>query len=352
MQNKKYYLSALFCALFPLTVQADGSEEDDEEYTVLEAIEVYQRSDQEKIQDPTYQPEKDEDRYHLNQSRRFVINHETEVRYYALREGTHPTLLFLNQPDSNIFTISQSFQQNEQQIQIEPQLNHHVSEHSLFSLMPLGKNLVLFFQTQYYYTPEERQRNYAFTPLFEPYDRRSSYELMEVNPNGKILHQVKFIAPSPEDGMSFGRDYIEDENQLDHSELSLMYQTKTPGNYDVNKPYDIQITYVYQNGKLQRLEEKQYLSPQEYKDLKRTKKIRKFTNDDLELYGYEEDLEPTTCLDDYFVYQDKAAPKDVKWGNSWLQQSQNYPKFLSDYQKGKTYTWTSFKKNFCPPIKS
>ena len=152
--------------------------------------------------------------------------------------------------------------------------------------------------------------------------------------------------------MSFGSDYINNENQKDHSKLAMIYQTKTPGDYNVIKPYDIEVTYLYQNGKLHKSEEKQYLSPKEYLELKRTKKIKKFTNDDLESYGHEEDLQPTNCLDDYFVYQDKAAPQDVTWGNAWLQQSSNYQKFMNDYQKGKSYTWTTFRKNFCPPTTS
>ena len=349
MSNKQYYLSVLFCAFFTFTAQSDGSDEkSEEEYTVLEAVEIYQRSDEERIQDPTYQPEKDEEKQDINLMRRFVINGENEVRYFTLGQMKQPTLLFLNGPDSNRFHLSHSYQKNKQEIIIEPQLNHHVAQHELFSLMPIGKNFILFFQTRYYYTPEERQHNYAFTPLFEPYDTRSSYELIEVDTKGKLVHQTQFIAPSPEDGMSFGSDYINNENQKDHSKLAMIYQTKTPGDYNVIKPYDIEVTYLYQNGKLHKSEEKQYLSPKEYLELKRTKKIKKFTNDDLESYGHEEDLQPTNCLDDYFVYQDKAAPQDVTWGNAWLQQSSNYQKFMNDYQKGKSYTWTTFRKNFCP----
>ena len=356
MFSKKYYVSVLFFAFFPFTTQADSTEDNsEEEYNVIEgveAVEIYRRSDEEKIQDPTYQPEKDEDKQDLNQMRRFVINGDTVVKYYALGTNKQPTLFFLNTPDSNRFYLTQSYQKNKQEIVIEPQLKHHVAQNELFSLMPMGKNFVLFFQTKYYYTPEERQHNYAFTPLFEPYDTRSSYKLIEVGSTGKILHQAQFVAPSPEDGMSFGGDYINEENQHDQSKLIMTYQTKTPGNYDVIKPYDIQITYTYQKGKLQRSEEKQDLSPKDYSELKRTKKIKKFTNDDLESYGYPENSHPTNCLDDYFVYQDKAAPIDAVWGNDWLQESPNYQKFINDYQKGKNYTWTSFKKNFCPPTTS
>lgn len=358
MLNKKYHLSVLFCAVFPFTVHADGSEDTsqnaEEEYTVVEAeaVELYQRSDEEKIQDPTYQPEKDEDKQDLDQMRRFVINGDTVVKYYVLGQNQQPTLFFLNAPDSNRFYLTQSYQKNRQEIKIEPQLKHNVAQQELFSLMPMGKNFVLFFQTKYYYTPEERQHNYALTPLFESYDTRSSYELFEVNSSGKILYQAQFIAPSPEDGMSFGGEHIEEQDLNDQSKYIMTYQTKTPGDYDAVKPYNIQITYTYQNGKLQRSEEKQYLSPKEYAELKRTKKIKKFSNDDLESYRYPENFHPTNCLDDYFVYQDKAAPIGAIWGNDWLQESSNYQKFINDYKKGKSYTWATFKKNFCPPSSS
>ena len=47
----------------PFTAQADGSDENsEEEYTLLEAVEIYQRSDEERIQDSTYRPEKDEEK--------------------------------------------------------------------------------------------------------------------------------------------------------------------------------------------------------------------------------------------------------------------------------------------------
>ena len=63
MSNKQYYLSILFCPFSPFTAQADGSDENsEEEYTVLEAVEIYQRSDEERIQDSTYRPEEDEEK--------------------------------------------------------------------------------------------------------------------------------------------------------------------------------------------------------------------------------------------------------------------------------------------------
>lgn len=347
MLKKNVYFYALALSFLPFTAQSEIFEE---EYTVSEAEEVYQRSDEEKIQDPDYQPEKDSDKYHLNQARRFVLNGDIEVRYYALQEGVQPTLFFLNPEDSNVFRLSKAYQQDVQHIQITPQLSHHVSTHELFSVMPLGKNIALFFQTQYYYTPEERQHNYALTPLFEPYDRRSSYELLEVTPEGKILHQAKFVAPSPENGMSLGADYADDDEIKAQSEYSLTYQTSTPGDYEAAKPYDLEIAYVYKNGQLHRSEEKKYLTMKDYEELKRTTQLKNFENEELDLYGYEENLQSTNCLDDYFTYQDKAAPKDATWGNSWLQGSPKYQKFLSDYQKGQSYTWQGFKQNFCPPV--
>ena len=47
MFSKKYYLSALFCAFFPFTAQADSTEDNsEEEYNVIEgveAVEIYRR---------------------------------------------------------------------------------------------------------------------------------------------------------------------------------------------------------------------------------------------------------------------------------------------------------------------
>ena len=348
MLKKNCYFYLLAWSILPFTASAEVFEE---EYTTVEATEIHLRSDEEKIQDPTYQPDQDEDKLPLNTLRRFVMNGDTEVRYYALNGGNNPTLLYLNPPDSQVFTLAKAYQQHQQEIQITPQLSHQISNQDLFSLMPLGKNLALFFQTQYYYTPEERQQHYAASPLFESYDTRSSYELIEVNPNGDILHRAKLLAPPIEDGMSIGSNYAEDEDD-DQSNKTLTYQTKTPGNYDSAKPYDLQITAVYQNGKFTQSEEKQYLTLKEYDDLKRTKIRKDFTNESIVLYGHDEDLQSTTCLDDYFTYQDRAAPKNATWGNEWLQQSPQYNKFLSDYQKGKSYTWQNFKKNFCPSTAS
>ena len=130
MSNKQYYLSILFCPFSPFTAQADGSDENsEEEYTVLEAVEIYQRSDEERIQDSTYRPEEDEEKQDINLMQRFVINGDTEVRYYTLGQMKQPTLLFLNAPDSDRFYLSQSYQKNKQEIIIEPQLNHHVAQH-------------------------------------------------------------------------------------------------------------------------------------------------------------------------------------------------------------------------------
>lgn len=350
MLKKSAYFYTIICSMIPFISHAEVFEE---EYTVIEATGVEIRSNDDKIQDPNYQPEQDDDKFYLNTQRRFVLNHDTEMRYFALQEGQNPTLLFLNPSDSNTFKLTKAYQQKSVDLHIEPQLAHQVAQHELFSLMPFGKNLALFFQTQYYYTPEERRHNYALTPLFEPYDRRSSYELIEVTPQGDILHRSKFIAPSPEDGMSFGGDYLgEDEEKKDQSEYTLTYETKTPGDYDSLKPYDIHFAYVYKNGQFHQSQEKVYLTLKEYADLKRTKNIKSFEDEEPDLYGHEEDVTPTNCLDDYFVYQNKAAPLDAQWGNPWLQDSKGYAQFLKDYAKGKNYTWQKFKKNFCPPVSS
>ena len=59
-------------------------------------------------------------------------------------------------------------------------------------------------------------------------------------------------------------------------------------------------------------------------------------------------VESSTCLDDYFVFKDKAAPLDVKWGNDWMQQQPKlHQQFLAEYAQGKNYVWKDFRVRYC-----
>lgn len=57
--------------------------------------------------------------------------------------------------------------------------------------------------------------------------------------------------------------------------------------------------------------------------------------------------EPSRCLEDYWVFHDKAATKNVHWGNHWLQQPKLYATFLKVYSDGTSYQWPDFRKRYC-----
>ena len=77
MLKKNCYFYLLAWSILPFTASAEVFEE---EYTTVEATEIHLRSDEEKIQDPTYQPDQDEDKLTLNKQKKNEINGNTEVR--------------------------------------------------------------------------------------------------------------------------------------------------------------------------------------------------------------------------------------------------------------------------------
>lgn len=305
-------------------------------------------SDEKKILDQKYNPHQDSSQQYLSNSRHFVINGQNAVHYYPLSESANPALLYTQVGNKNYFAIAQSFGTAKQPIIIKPQLQHRLKDHQLFNIQPHDKNLILIFRSRYFHTADEMARNIALNPNFKSYFYRNSYELIEVTPQGKILHRTQFTAPSPEDGMGFGPKY--DEASGDYEDSKLEYSTKTPGVYQTLNPYDIEYRYVYSHGTLNKHTEKRLLTPSE-------RAANKIEHDGINAENVEDEYleanqneqpQASSCLNDYWVFHDKAAAKNVHWGNPWLQkQPALYATFLSEYSNGKTYRWTDFRKQYC-----
>ncbi len=305
-------------------------------------------SDQKKIRDKKYNPQEDSSQYFLGNARYFVINGQNAVRYYALSEASNPALLYTSVGNKNYFALVQSYGAAKQPIALKPQLEHQLKDHQLFTIQPHGKNLVLIFRSRYLHTAAEMARNIALDPNFKSYFYRTSYELIEVTPQGKILHRTQFTAPSPENGMGFGPLLNEDNGEYEDS--SIEYTTSTPGVYQTLNPYDIDYKYIYTHGKLIKHTKKRLLTPSERAALKVDHDGVNAENiqDEYEEANKNQIPEPSSCLDDYWVYHDKAAAKHVRWGNPWLQQQPAlYLSFLSDYAHGKKYSWPQFRQHFC-----
>lgn len=305
-------------------------------------------SDEKKIRDKTYNPHEDSSQQFLSNARYFVINGQNAVRYYPLSNAANPALLYTKVGNKNYFAIVQSYGTTMQPIILKPQLSHKLKDHQLFSIQPHDKNLVLIFRSRYFHTPAEMARNIALNPNFKSYLYRTSYELIEVTPQGKILHRSQFTAPSPENGLGFGPKL--NEQNGDYEDRSIEYTTSTPGVYQTLHPYDIDYSYVYSHGTFTKHTEKRLLTPSERADIKIDHGSVNAENmqDEYEQANMDRVPAPSSCLEDYWVYHDKAAAKNVRWGNPWLlQQPALYQTFFKDYEKAKSYTWPKFRQLFC-----
>lgn len=305
-------------------------------------------SDQKKIRDKKYDPLKDPSQHYLSNPRYFVINGKSAVFYYPLSETQNPALLYTNVGGKNNFILAQSYGSAKQPLTLQRQLPNQLKDHQLFSIQPKNKNLLLIFRSRYILTPTEIQHNAQLHHMFADNLYRQSYELIEITPKAKLLHRVQFIAPNPENGMSFGPKL--NEQTGDYENDSIQYETKTPGDYKTIKPFDIEHIYYYQNGQLRKNTQKYFLSVSERLALKKN-----IESVDAELLEdeYKESQkgktpEPSSCLDDFWVFHDKAAPIGVNWGNPWLQkQTQLYQNFIQEYEYGKRYSWNEFRKRYC-----
>lgn len=299
-------------------------------------------SDRKKILMRSYNPAQDSSQDYLSNSRYFVINGQNAVRYFPLSKKTSPALLYTEVGGKNFFALVQSYGTSRQVINIASQLPHHLKDHQLFSIQPHGKNIVLIFRSRYFYSPKEIQHNTAFSQSFSSYLYRSSYELIEVNIAGKILYRTQFTSPFLENGMGFGPSM--EENQV------LEYTTSTPGNYQTAKPYDIEYKYLYQHGKLTKHSNKRSLSVSERVALRDDKAgvNAELIEDEYREMHRNDKAKPSSCLQDFWVYHDKAAPKEVNWGNPWIQrQPALLQTFKKEYESGKTYTWAQFRQHYC-----
>lgn len=305
-------------------------------------------SDEKKIRDKTYNPHEDSSQQFLSNTRYFVINGQNAVRYYPLSDAANFALLYTKVGNKNYFAIVQSYGATMQPIVLKPQLSHKLKDHQLFSIQPHDKNLVLVFRSRYFHTPAEMARNIALDPNFKSYLYRTSYELIEVTPQGKILHRTQFTAPSPENGLGFGPKL--NEQNGDYEDSSIEYTTSTPGAYQTLNPYDIDYSYVYSHGTFTKHTQKRLLTPSERAAIKHDNGGVNAENmqDEYEDATADQAPAPSSCLEDYWVYHDKAAAKNVRWANPWLQKQPTlYALFLKDYEKGKSYTWPQFRQRFC-----
>ncbi len=112
-------------------------------------------------------------------------------------------------------------------------------------------------------------------------------------------------------------------------------------------PYNIETRYEYKQGQLKHFEQKILLTASDKVFLKNSPNSINYEN-----YLDDQDVplsvESSTCLDDYFVFKDKAAPLGVKWGNDWMQQQPNlHQQFLAEYAQGKNYVWKDFRVRYC-----
>ena len=301
--------------------------------------------DHEKIRHPQYIPEQDSLRDPLLNARYYVIAGKSPIHYYAIRTGQKPKLLYLNQPHSAVFSIGEAYAENREKITLQPQLDNTVKDHELFSIMPVAKNLALIFRTRYAYTPTELKANAAMNAIYANNRYRYSYEIIEIDTNGKQLHRVQFVAPTIEDGMSFGPKW--DEDLLDYNNVILEYSTKSPGDYQTVHPYNLETRYEYKQGQLKHFEQRILLTASDKVFLKNSPNSINYEN-----YLDDQDVplsvESSTCLDDYFVFKDKAAPLGVKWGNDWMQQQPKlHQQFLAEYAQGKNYVWKDFRVRYC-----
>ena len=305
-------------------------------------------SDEKKIRDKTYNPHTDSSQNYLHHPRYFVINGKNAVYYYPLSESKHPALLYTRLADMNFYALTQSYGSSKQPLNLKPQLPNQLKDHQLFSIQQHGKNLILIFRSRYVLTLAEKQHNASLHSMFADNTYRISYELIEVTAQGKLLHRTSFIAPNPENGMSFGPKL--NEKSADYDNNIIEYQTKTPGEYRTIKPYDIEHLYDYQHGKLSKHTQKYMLSPSERAALKEEYEAidAEKMEDEYRESQRGETPEPSSCLNDFWVFNDKAAPKAVHWGNPWLQQQTVlYAKFLKEYEQGISYKWPAFRQLFC-----
>lgn len=305
-------------------------------------------SDNKKIGDKNYDPQQDSSQYYLSNPRRFVINNKQEIYYYPLSKGKNPVLFYHLRNHQADFALAQSYGTARQTIRLSPQLPHKLKDHQLFSIQPHGKNLVLIFRSRYFLTPAEMKRNISLDKAFSPYFYRNSYELVEVNTQGNILYRSQFTAPNPENGMGFGPKMSEKTGEYENDVLE--YTTKTPGVYQTAKPYDIEYRYEYSHGKLSKHTEKRLLTVSERAFLRDPKIGVNAENmaDEYQAANKNTTPEASSCLDDYWVFHDKAAPKGMSWGNLWLQrQSFLHQTFLKDYESGKAYSWAQFRLRYC-----
>lgn len=262
---------------------------------------------QKKISIDTYDPHQDSSQYYLSNPRYFVINGQNAVHYYPLSEQANPALLYTRVGGSHYFALAQSYGTARQPIQIKAQLAHKLKDHQLFSIQSYDKNLVMLFRSRYFHTPEEMQRNITFSRSFSSYFYRSSYELIEMTTAAKILHRIRFTAPTPENGMGFGLSMLSDE--------ILEYTTRTPGDYQTLKPYDIEHRYEYQNGELNKHISTSFLTVSQRIALRDQKEGVNMQNieDEYRESQRNKTPRPSSCLEDYWVFHDKAAPKNVNW---------------------------------------
>lgn len=305
-------------------------------------------SDRKKVRSKNYDPHQDTSQHYLSNLRRFVINGSQAVDYYPLSEGKNPALFYSQRNNEADFALAQSYGAARQAIHIEPQLQHKLKDHQLFSIQPSGRNLMLIFRSRYFHTPAELKRNSAFSKSFASDYYRTSYELIEVTPKGKILHRAQFAAPSPENGFGFGPKL--DESTGEYKDNVIEYTTSTPGAYQTLKPYDIEYRYEYQNGKLKKHTENRLLTLSERAALRENKGSINAENMQDEYNASQKDSPPesSSCLDDYWIFHDKAAPKGIRWGNDWMQkQPALHQAFLSAYESGKSYAWADFRQRFC-----
>ena len=156
---------------------------------------------------------------------------------------------------------------------------------------------------------------------------------------------MQFVAPIIEDGMSFGPKW--DEDLSDYNNAILEYSTKSPGDYQTVHPYNLETRYEYKQGQLKHFEQRILLTASDKVFLKNSPNSINYEN-----YLDDQDVplsvESSTCLDDYFVFKDKAAPLGVKWGNDWMQQQPKlHQQFLAEYAQGKNYVWKDFRVRYC-----
>ncbi|MGN5766110.1 hypothetical protein ACNQO6_17360 [Acinetobacter calcoaceticus] len=305
-------------------------------------------SDQKKIRDKNYDPFKDSSQFYLLNPRYFVINGKTAVFYYPLSETQNPALLYTSIDDKTNFILAQSYGSVQQSLTLKKQLPNQFKDHQLFAIQEQGKNLLLIFRSRYILTPTEKQHNAQIHQMFADNLYRSSYELIEVTPEAKLLHRAQFIAPNPENGMGFGPKF--NDKISDYEANIIQYQTKTPGDYQTVKPFDIEHIYDYQNGQLRKNTHKHYLSISERRALKENVESinAELLEDQYRESQKEQKPQPSSCLSDFWVFHDKAAPKGVNWGNPWLQQQTKlYQTFIQEYESGKHYSWSNFRKRYC-----